>query len=324
MPVKWRTRIPGLMVALALVMACGGGDDTSPTEVTLILDFVPGGIHAGIYSALAEGYFDDAGLAVDVQPPTSSADTLRLVAAGQGTIGIAPVGDVASLRAEGNPVQILLALEQVPLVSLISTASIGVSDPSELAEATIGVTGVPSDEVIARFILEASGVDSEGVDFVTIGFDAVGNLIGQTVEAAVGFWSAEAVALERQGEKPVVFRPEDHGAPPFPELVFFAADDTVANRGETLDAFAGAVARGYRFALDDPETAVQHLVARADGVDREFAAAEFEAVGPHFLDERGRFGHVDDREFAEYLEWAAEVGIVDSIPDDLLTTRFMP
>lgn len=312
------------MVTLALVMACGGGEDSSPTEVTLILDFVPGGIHAGIYSALEEGYFDEAGLVVDVQPPTSSADTLRLVATGQGTIGIAPVGDVASLRAEGEPVQIFLALEQVPLVSLISTATIGVTQPSQLAGATIGVTGVPSDEVIARFILEASGVDIQGVDFVTIGFDAVGNLIGQTVQAAVGFWSAEAVALERQGEEPIVFRPEDHGAPPFPELVFFAVDDTVENRGEMLEAFAGAVARGYRFALDDPEAAIEHLATRADGVDPGFAAAEFEAVGPHFLDERGEFGHVEDEEFAEYLEWAAEVGIVDSIPDNLLTTRFMP
>lgn len=323
MPAKLRTRIPALIVALSLAMACGG-DNTSPTEVTLILDFVPGGIHAGIYSALEEGYFDEAGLVVDVQPPTSSADTLRLVAAGQGTIGIAPVGDVASLRAEGEPVQIFLALEQVPLVSLISTTSIGVSEPSQLAGATIGVTGVPSDEVIARFILEASGVDSQEVDFVTIGFDAVGNLIGQTVQAAVGFWSAEAVALERQGEEAVVFRPEDHGAPPFPELVFFAADDTVAQQGEMLEAFAGAVARGYRFALDDPATAIQHLADRADGVDPGFAAAEFEAVGPHFLAEGGEFGHIDDQQFAEYLEWAAEVGIVSSIPENLLTSRFMP
>ncbi len=66
----------------------------------LIPDFVPGGIHAGIYSALSEGYFEEANLNVDIQPPTSSADTLRLLLADQATIGIAPVADVASLRAQ--------------------------------------------------------------------------------------------------------------------------------------------------------------------------------------------------------------------------------
>ena len=107
-----RTRLGkalGLIAVLTLVMAaCGGDDDDTTstaeagaattstaagedfavmpemTDVGLILDFVPGGIHAGIYSALAEGYFEEANLNVDIQPPTSSADTLRLVVADPG------------------------------------------------------------------------------------------------------------------------------------------------------------------------------------------------------------------------------------------------
>ncbi len=86
----------------------------------------------GIYSALAEGYFEEANLNVDIQPPTSSADTLRLVVADQATVGIAPVADVASLRAQGEEIQIFMALEQVPLGALMSTEAIGISDPSEL------------------------------------------------------------------------------------------------------------------------------------------------------------------------------------------------
>lgn len=342
-----RRGLTGLL-ALALVLsACGdGADDTTTTtaastpetteaggdyatmpemtDVSLILDFVPGGIHAGLYSALAEGYFEEANLNVDIQPPTSSADTLRLVMADQATIGIAPVGDVASLRAQGEAVKIFLALEQVPLGALMSTEAIGISDPSQLEGATIGVTGVPSDEAIARVILEGSGVDPESVEFITIGFDAVGNLIGQTVDAAMGFWSAEAVVLELEGETPVVFRPDEFGAPQYPELVFFASDDTVANDADLLAAFSDAVARGYEFALDNQEAAIQHLADNADGIDTEFASAEFDNVRPHFLDESGRFGALTEDAFGEYLEWAAEVGVIESIPDGLLTTDFMP
>lgn len=324
-----RRRIARLMIlilAFSLVAAACGDDGglDEETNVTLILDFVPGGVHAGIYAALGEGYFEDANVNIDIQPPTSSADTLRLVLAGQATVGIAPIADVASLRAQGEDIQIFMALEQVPLAALMSTEAIGITDPSQLTGATIGVTGVPSDEAIAKVILESAGVDLSTVEFVTIGFDAVGNLIGQTVDAAIGFWSAEAVVLELEGESPTVFRPDEYGAPPYPELVIFASSDTIENRPAVLKAFAEALAKGYEFALDDQAAAIAHLADNADGIDVDFANVEFDNVEPYYLGPDGGFGEVSDDAIAAYLTWAVEVGVLESMPEDLITTEFLP
>jgi putative hydroxymethylpyrimidine transport system substrate-binding protein len=323
-----RMRIPRLTVLVLVVSmiaaACGGGGLEQEEDVTLILDFVPGGVHAGIYSALAEGCFEDANINIDIQPPTSSADTLRLVLAGRASVGIAPIADVAALRAEGEDIQIFMALEQVPLAALMSTAAIGITDPSQLTGATIGVTGVPSDEAIARVILSSSGVDTDSVEFVVIGFDAVGNLIGQTVEAAIGFWSAEAVVLELEGETPYVFRPDEYGAPPYPELVFFASSDTIENRPEILTAFSECVATGYEFAIDNQEQAIANLAANADGIDVEFASAEFDNVKPYFIGPDGKYGELSEDGIAEYLTWAVAVGVLESAPQDLITTKFLP
>ena len=320
-------RLAVLVLAVSLVAAaCGGsgGGLAEKTDATLILDFVPGGIHSGIYAALAEGYFDDANINIDIEPPTSSADTLRLVMAGKATIGIAPIADVASLRAQGEDIQIFMALEQVPLAALMSTAAIGITDPSQLGGGTIGVTGVPSDEAIAKFILSSSGVDVNSVEFVTIGFDAVSNLIGKTVDAAIGFWSAEAVVLELEGETPYVFRPDEYGAPPYPELVLFASTDTIKNRPEVLTAFAQALARGYDFALNNEDKAIADLADNADGIDVEFATAEFNNVKPYFLGPNGKFGEISDEAIADYLTWAVQVGVLESMPENLITTEFLP
>ncbi len=317
-------RLGVIAAVVSLVVAACGGGEAEQTEVSLILDFVPGGIHAGLYSADAEGFFEEENIDIDIQAPTSSADTLRLVLAGQSTIGIAPIGDVASLRAQGEDIQIFLALEQVPLGALMSTDAIGITDPSQLDNSVVGVTGVPSDEAIAKFILESAGVDVSTVEFITIGFDAVGNLIGQSVDAAVGFWSAEAVVLELEGESPNVFRPDEYGAPPYPELVFFASTDTIENNGDVLQRFANAVARGYEFALDNQEEAIGHLASLAEGIDEEFASAEFDNVEPHFLGPNGGFGEVSDESISDYLDWAVEVGVLESRPEDLITTEFLP
>jgi putative hydroxymethylpyrimidine transport system substrate-binding protein len=320
------TKLMVVVLAFSLIAAACGDDDSlsEETSVQLVLDFVPGGIHAGIYSALAQGFFEEANIDIDIQSPTSSADTLRLVLAGKAAIGIAPIADVASLRAQGEDIQIFLALEQVPLAALMSTEAIGVTDPSQLDGSLIGVTGVPSDEAIARVILESSGVDVGTVEFITIGFDAVGNLIGQTVDAAIGFWSAEAVVLELEGETPYVFRPDEYGAPPYPELVFFASTDTIENRPEILTAFSAALAQGYEFALENQDQAIQDLADNADGIDVGFANAEFDNVEPHFLGPNGKFGEVSDSAIADYLSWAVEVGVLESMPENLITTKFLP
>ncbi len=312
-----------VLLALALVAAACGGD-SEPSELTLVLDFVPGGIHAGIYAAQAEGYFDDADIQVDIQPPTSSADTLRLVLSGNATVGIAPIADVASLRAQGEDIQAFLALEQVPLGALMSTTAIGITDPSQLEGATIGVTGVPSDEAIAKVILSSSGVDVDSVEFITIGFDAVSNLIGQTVDAAIGFWSAEAVVLELEGETPQVFRPDEYGAPPYPELVLFASGETIKERPEVLTALAESLAKGYEFAVDNQAEAIAHLSENADGIDTDFASAEFDNVKPFFLGPNGGFGELSEDAIDEYLTWAVDVGVLETAPDDLITTSFLP
>ncbi len=71
-----------------------------------------------------------------------------------------------------------------------------------------------------------------------------------------------------------------------------------------LQAFYDAVARATRSALDDPDAAVQNLADNADGVDVEFASAEFANVAPYFLGSDGNFGTLEEAAFDEYLEWA--------------------
>ena len=320
---RWLVAAISIFAIMSMAVgACGSSD--SEADVELVLDYLPGGIHAGIYSALGEGYFADNNLNVDVQSPTSSADTLRLVLSGQASFGIAPIADVANLVADGEDIQVFMALEQVPLAALMSTEAIGVTDPSQLTGATIGVTGIPSDEAVAKTILAASGVDPDSVEFITIGFDAVGHLLGQTVDAAIGFWSAEAVVLELEGETPFVFRPDEYGAPPYPELVVFASADTINKRSGVVQRFYDSLAEGYEFALANQEAAIKHLADNAEGIDEFFSNAEFDKVEPFFLGPNGTFGEISDAAIRDYLNWAASVGILTAVPEDFITTEFLP
>src|ERR1039457_6907517 len=73
-----------LAAALATLALAGCGSSApGPAHATLVLDFVPNAVHAGIYRALAAGYYRAAGIDLQVIPPSSTSTTLELVAAGK-------------------------------------------------------------------------------------------------------------------------------------------------------------------------------------------------------------------------------------------------
>ena len=107
-----RLSIVSVLVAAlaALVLAACGDDDDSgdggaeggTQDATLVLDFVPGPVHAGIYQALEQGYYEDEGINLEIVEPTSTADTLKLIDGGKAQFGIADGIDVASQIADGR------------------------------------------------------------------------------------------------------------------------------------------------------------------------------------------------------------------------------
>jgi NitT/TauT family transport system substrate-binding protein len=69
--------------------------------LSIKLDFLPWGLHAGMHLANVNGWFKDAGLQVDVQDGRGSANTLQLVNAGQFDVGQIQVGLLSQAAASG-------------------------------------------------------------------------------------------------------------------------------------------------------------------------------------------------------------------------------
>ena len=141
-------RAAAALVAVAAIAlaACGGdgsgtaddGSGSRLTAATLVLDFVPGPVHAGIYDAVANGYYADAGIDLEIIEPTSTADTLKLIDAGKADFGLADGIDVAGQIAQGRSAKGILALVQRPLGGLIALRRSGFGSPADLEGRTVG------------------------------------------------------------------------------------------------------------------------------------------------------------------------------------------
>jgi putative hydroxymethylpyrimidine transport system substrate-binding protein len=308
------------VLLLAGVVGCGGdgAEPGAPRGVALVLDFVPNAAHAGIYAAERRGWYRDAGIELTIRQPGDSTDAPKLLAAGRTDFAILDIHDLGIARERGLELIGVMPLVQRPLAALIARRDGEVRRPRDLEGRAVGVTGLPSDEAVVDSAVSAGGGDPGRVRRVTIGFNAVASLAAGRIDAATGFWNAEAVALRRQGVPVRVFKVDRYGAPPYPELVLVAAGDTLQDQPELVEAMVAATRRGYELAADRPQAALGDLLAAVPSLDRAEQAAQLRALRPDL-----RPAPFDPAVLREWVEWDVDHGLLHR-PLNLQESFYLP
>jgi putative hydroxymethylpyrimidine transport system substrate-binding protein len=294
------------LAVAAMVAGCGG--DSSEDRVTLALDFQPNPAHAGIYATMRDDLDADHGLDLQVRVPSSSTDSLKLLAAGRADVSVVDIHDLGLAREQGEDLVAVGALVQRPLAAVIARPE--VRRPRDLEGRRVGVTGLPSDDAVLRAVVEDDGGDIDRVRRVTIGFSAVPSLIAGRVDAVVSFWNAEGVALRERGVRTREFRVDDHGAPRYPELVLVTERETLRQSGDRLQSLLDALAAGTRAALADRDATIDDLV-EASGADEPLVRAQLAAVAPALRPPM----RLDREALQGWARFDARFGILEREPD---------
>lgn len=308
------------VLALAGIVGCGegGAEPGAPEGATLVLDFAPNAIHAGIFAGLAHGYYRDEGIDLQVQAPGESSDAPKLLAAGKVEFAILDANDLVIARDRGIDVVGIAPILVRPLAAVIARGDGPVRRPRDLEGRRIGVTGLPSDEAVVNSEVETDGGDPTTVEKVMIGFNAVPALAAGKVDAVTGFWGSEAVALQRQGVPVRVFKTEEYGAPSYPELVLVTSRQMLEEDPELVDALHRATRRGYAFAGHHPKAALGDLLAAHPELDRAEQAAQLDAMRSPLHP-----GAFEPPLLREWAKWALRHGIVEK-PIDVEATFLVP
>ncbi|HEU5143177.1 MAG TPA: ABC transporter substrate-binding protein [Solirubrobacterales bacterium] len=302
------TALLAAALLLAGVAGCGGdgAEPGAPQGVSLVLDFVPNAVHSGIYAAQRRGWYREAGIDLSVREPGESTDAPKLLEAGRADFAILDIHDLGIARERGLDLVGVMPIVQRPLASVIARSDEGaVRGPGDLEGRTVGVTGLPSDEAVVDSTVSADGGDPDRVRRVTIGFSAVSALAAGRVDAATGFWNAEAIALREQGVPIRIFKLDRYGAPSYPELVLTTSRDTLARDPQLVDAIVATTRRGYSLAARDPDAALEDLLASVPGLDRDEQAAQLQVLRPAL-----RPTPFDPRVLREWMAWDVEHGLL--------------
>jgi ABC-type nitrate/sulfonate/bicarbonate transport system substrate-binding protein len=298
-----------LLVALVALAGCGTtGEDRPNADATLLLDFTPNAVHAGIYVASDRGFDSAEGVKLAIRKPTASTDALKLLLGGRADMAILDIHDLGLAREKGRDLVGVMALVQRPLAAVL--AQPGIRSPKDLEGKRVGVSGLPSDAAVLRSVVEGAGGDARRLRQTTIGFEAVKALLARRVAAATAFWDVEGVALKAKRPAIREFRVDDYGAPSYPELVLTVTRATLQDQPSLVRATIRALQRGYTNVQNDPESALSTMLAHEPGLDRAALAAQLDAVAPAFTAGAAEFGQLRPAALRAWNAWDARFGIL--------------
>jgi putative hydroxymethylpyrimidine transport system substrate-binding protein len=274
--------------------------------VTVWLDWYPNTDHAGIYVALAKGYYAAAGLDVKVQVPAGAADAVRLVAHGTGDVAISYEPTVLLSRQEGIPVVAIGAVVQKPLNAVLALKSTGITRPRQLEGHTVGMAGEPSDYTNLQALMQDDGGSYDKVHPVNVGYNLLPALLSHRVDAVIGaYWTWEALQAQAAGKPVNVLRLERFGVPTYDELVFITGQSRLSGEPTVLHAFLKATFEGYAYAAAHTSETTRILL-KVPGVlstSRSLIRQSLTLLSPLFKDGKGRYGTMDEHAWQSYANW---------------------
>lgn len=320
---RTRTLASAVSLLTAFAAALGGCGSASPAArgktisppqpATLVLDFTPNAVHAGIYAALAHHYDIAEGVRLHVVAPSASTDSIKFLEAGRADFAILDIHDLAIARERGQNIVGIMAIVERPLAAVIAQPQI--RNPRELEGRLTGVTGAPSDTAVLDSIVAGAGGSPHRLRTLAIGYNAVPDLLAGRVSAATAFWNDEGVTLARARPGFHIFRVEDFGAPSYPELVLCATHELLIHRTRLAFDVVQALLRGYRFAVAHPEAAAAELEDQVPGLNPTLVRAELAKLEPAFLGPGASVGQLDLPVLKRWAAWEARFGIVRHPPN---------
>ena len=153
------------------------GDADQLEKVTVILDYVANTNHTGMYVALDQGYYKEAGLDVEIIEPTEGA-TATLIAVGKGDFGISYQEDVtiALTSKDPLPIKTIATLIQHNTSGFVTYADKDIKSPKDFEGKTYAGWGGPGEEAVLKAVMTKDGADFSKLNMVISdgsGFEAL-------------------------------------------------------------------------------------------------------------------------------------------------------
>lgn len=300
------------------------------TPVSVILNFSPYGLHVGPVMAKLNGLYEAAGLDVDIIRGMGSGESIKRVALGSTTFGLADASAVALGRDKGMMTrQVATILDDAGYV-IYYRKGIGIDKPADLMGHSLGASADQAVYKIFPVYAKAAGFDSSKVNFVNMSVPTViPSFVAGKIDAMLTFTTEEPnviSAAKAAGVEWGRFLYKDSGINGY-SVGIIASDARIAAEPAIVEKFVNATMQGYAQAIADPAAAADAFVKLYPEKDRDLTLQQWMASMPLLYTDTARkkgLGMITDEKMKATLDLLKTFASVDKVSaEDLYDMKFL-
>ena len=234
------------VIASGLLAMRGPAIAQQPQKLSVRVDFLPWGMHAGLHLAVEKGWFKEAGLDVDVSDGKGSGLTMQQVTAGDIDVGWVQLGTMATARGRGMPLTSIAGLARRGDLGALVPKESNIKTVKDLEGKKVAYTAATSWGSLVDAFLQAGGTSRDKVDLVSVDSSALlSSYISGAVDATLTTFPFAKTTVDRQRPSSGLLL-SDVGIN-IPSYGLIVADKTVQTREDALRRFVPVVIRSWEY-----------------------------------------------------------------------------
>lgn len=334
---KWLSLV---MIGAVLLMAAGCGNKEKPSnegadgsskpaelrDVQVMLDWSANTNHTGLYAAKDLGYYEEEGLNVKiVQPGAGGSDAL--VAAGKADFGVSYQESITLARTQGVPLVSIAAVIQHNTSGFAAPVDRNIKKAADFEGKAYGGWGSPVEEAVMKSIMEKDNADVSKVKMINMGDADYFTAVKRDIDFAWIFYAWTGIEAELRKENLDMIYVKDYSdALDYYTPVLVTNEKMISEDPELVKAFMRATAKGYDYAIKQPEEAAALLSKAVPELDKELVLASQKWLSPRYQDDAARWGEQKESVWKGYAEWMLERKLLEKPLEvnSAFTNEFLP
>jgi ABC-type nitrate/sulfonate/bicarbonate transport system substrate-binding protein len=289
--------------------------------IRVALEGMPSVLHAGMYLALARGWYREAGLEIQVIEPESFASPMKLLVSGQVHLAIAPAEAIVSYRTLRQEMDVVAigTIQQEHHTALATLHKSGIVKPAQLDGKRYGAHQARFEAGILRKIVRNNGGCGMFRILTPPRETLWSHLLNGDIDATWVSIPKRIPLAEKAGISLNLFKPEDYGVMAGYMHLFVAHRCLLDEYEADFKLFMEITSRAYEDLGTHPETAaslLHHSFSHEAFNNLNLLLRSVELLCPTLLDAKGHWGTMSEETWLQFGNWLDRESVVLCLETD--------